>query len=60
MRRRALLFVLAAVLGGCGRRGKLRLPEREDGKGSEPQPAAPSQSRQPERRSPAPAGLLFG
>ncbi|MCS6779655.1 MAG: lipoprotein [Geminicoccaceae bacterium] len=59
-RRSALLLVAALLLGGCGRRGKLELPDRDSrSRAGEkvPQPASPPG---PQRRAPQPAGLETG
>lgn len=52
--------LVGAALAGCGRRGRLRLPERDgEERAPDPAPAPPARSA-PNRRSPSPAGLETG
>ncbi len=56
-RRRVVLAFLILVPVGCGRRGRLRLPEAEGGAADrKPAPTPPA----PASRRPAPAGLETG
>lgn len=61
-RRRLVLALLLLVPAGCGRRGKLRLPSREEGGegGSLPTTPAPAGRPAPERRAPRATGLEIG
>ncbi len=59
MSRRILLLVLLGLApAGCGRRGRLRLPEREDGRTAPPPPPAPASTSR--RRPAGPIGLETG
>lgn len=56
--RRVLAAALVLLLAACGRRGPLRLPERDGGDSAPPPTPAPA--REPQRRSPSPVGLETG
>lgn len=63
IRRRLLLALLALGPAACGRRGRLRLPEPEEGGANRPSPAIPTAppARPSSRdRAPRPAGLEIG
>ncbi|BCX19401.1 MAG: hypothetical protein KatS3mg117_3083 [Geminicoccaceae bacterium] len=61
-RRRLVLALLLLAPAACGRRGKLRLPSREEGGegGSSPTSPAPAGRSAPERRAPRATGLEIG
>lgn len=58
-RRLLLLALLGLAPAGCGRRGSLRLPEREGGGATTTPPLAPARPSS-RRRPPAPVGLEVG